>query len=101
MTDDSEPQRQALAAIWPEAQQLLCTFHVLQGFWTWLHEGKNRINKDHCQVLMYMLNQKQVSTASTKNLHLIQQQFCTPSFCSISTTTGYGDRSGQFAFKKN
>jgi len=24
----------------------------VQGFWTWLHEGKNRIRKDHRQVLI-------------------------------------------------
>lgn len=31
---------------------LLCVFHVLQAFWTWLHDGKNKINKEHRQVLM-------------------------------------------------
>lgn len=29
MTDNSEPQRQALAAVWPDTTQLLCVFHVL------------------------------------------------------------------------
>ena len=57
MTDDSESQRQALAAVWPDAQQLLCIFHVLQGFWTWLHEGKNRIAKEHRQVLMFKVKE--------------------------------------------
>ena len=57
MTDDSESQRQALAAIWPEATQLLCIFHVLQGFWTWLHEGKNKITKEHRQVLMSIVKE--------------------------------------------
>jgi len=52
MTDDSESQRQALAATWPKATMLLCTFHVLQSFWTWLHDGKNKIHKEHRQVLM-------------------------------------------------
>ena len=57
MTDDSESQRQALAAVWPEATQLLCIFHVLQGFWTWLHEGKNKITKEHRQVLMSIVKE--------------------------------------------
>ena len=52
MTDDSESQRQALTATWPKATMLLCTFHVLQSFWTWLHDGKNKIHKEHRQVLM-------------------------------------------------
>ena len=52
MTNDSESQRQALAAVWPKSTQLPCVFHVLQGFWTWLHEGKNKVRKEHRQVLM-------------------------------------------------
>jgi len=45
MTDDSESQRQALNATWPKATMLLCTFHMLQSFWTWLHDGKNKTHK--------------------------------------------------------
>ena len=52
MTDDSESQREALATAWPKATQLLCVFHVLQAFWTWLHEGKNKVRKEHRKVLM-------------------------------------------------
>ena len=52
MTDDSESQRQALATAWPKATQLFCVFHVQQAFWTWLHEGKNKVRKEHREVLM-------------------------------------------------
>ena len=52
MTDDSEAQRQALTATWPKSVNLLCVFHVLQSFWTWLHESKNNIRKEHRQPLM-------------------------------------------------
>ena len=52
MTDDSEAQRQALTAAWPKSFNLLCIFYVLQSFWTWLHEGKNNIRKEHRQPLM-------------------------------------------------
>ena len=43
MTDDSNTEKQALKAIWPNAIQLLCTFHFLQCRWTWLYEGRIRI----------------------------------------------------------
>ena len=52
MTDDSESQKQALTATWPKTKMLLCVFHVLQAFWTWLHDGKNKVHKEHRQVLM-------------------------------------------------
>jgi len=40
MIDDSTVEHAALASI------LLCTFHFLQRRWTWLYEGKNRIQKE-------------------------------------------------------
>ena len=40
MSDDSSSQSQAVTATWPEARQPPCVFHVLQSFWTWLHDGK-------------------------------------------------------------
>ena len=52
MSDDSLSQSQAIYATWPNAKQLLCVFHVLQSFWTWLHEGKNKVQAIHRQMLM-------------------------------------------------
>lgn len=46
MIDDSSAERGALSKCWPSACILLCTFHFLQRQWTWLHEGKNQIQKD-------------------------------------------------------
>ena len=45
MTDDCQAERNALSAVWPEARLLLCTFHVLQAVWRWLHNGKHGIDK--------------------------------------------------------
>ena len=47
MSDDSSSQSQAISATWPNAKQLLCVFHVLQSFWTWLHDGKNQVKAIH------------------------------------------------------
>ena len=46
MIDDSSAERGAITKCWPKACVLLCTFHFLQRQWTWLYEGKNKINKD-------------------------------------------------------
>ena len=52
MSDDSLSQSQAISATWPNTKQLLCVFHVLQSFWTWLHDGKNKVQAIHRQSLM-------------------------------------------------
>ena len=52
MSDDSSSQSLAVTATWPKARQLLCVFHVLQSFWTWLHDGKHHIAANHRQPLM-------------------------------------------------
>jgi len=52
MTDDSTSVKGALRNIWPDTQQLLCTFHFLQRRWTWLLEGTNKIqNEDRATLL--------------------------------------------------
>ncbi|GFR01670.1 SWIM-type domain-containing protein [Trichonephila clavata] len=40
MSDDSSAEKGALAAVWPEAKQLLCHFHVAQAEWRWLFSHK-------------------------------------------------------------
>lgn len=52
MTDDSAAERLALKQIWPSSRLLLCSFHVLQKEWGWLHEGKNNILKEKRLPLM-------------------------------------------------
>ncbi|CAB5377419.1 unnamed protein product [Rhizophagus irregularis] len=46
LTDDSSTERNALELCWPEGIRLLCSFHVLQAFWRWLHNSKHHINKE-------------------------------------------------------
>src|SRR4051812_41036594 len=46
MTDDSSAERNALEICWPQEIRLLCTFHILQAFWRWLHDSKHCINKE-------------------------------------------------------
>ncbi|KAF0293363.1 hypothetical protein FJT64_000941 [Amphibalanus amphitrite] len=57
MTDDCQAERNALSAVWPEARLLLCTFHVLQAVWRWLHNGKHGIDKQHRQAIMALAKQ--------------------------------------------
>ncbi|GFQ68056.1 SWIM-type domain-containing protein [Trichonephila clavata] len=40
MSDDSSAEEGALAAVWPEAKQLLYHFHVAQAEWRWLFSHK-------------------------------------------------------------
>ena len=45
MTDNCPEERDALSTVWPEAKLILCTFHILQQVWRWLHESKNGVDK--------------------------------------------------------
>ncbi|GFQ83454.1 SWIM-type domain-containing protein [Trichonephila clavata] len=40
MSNNSSAEKGALAAVWPEAKQLLCHFHVAQAEWCWLFSYK-------------------------------------------------------------
>ena len=43
MTDNCDELRDALGRTWPNATLILCTFHLLQQVWRWLHDRKNSI----------------------------------------------------------
>ena len=75
MTDDSSTEREALSKIWPNARLLLCIFHFLQGHWTWLHDGKNKIKNEHralltskVKELVYCKSEKDLNAAYTNLL---------------------------------
>ena len=53
MIDDSISERSAIEGAWPNAKVLLCTFHFLQICWTWLYDGKNRIDKNDQLIFIY------------------------------------------------
>ena len=55
MTDDSDAERHALSAAFPEAMPILCAFHALQALWRWLRDNKNSIKKDDRQHLFSFL----------------------------------------------
>ena len=57
MTDNCTPERKALAAVWPDAKQLLCVFHVLQQVWRWLLSSKNGVSKSDRRGLMAVAKQ--------------------------------------------
>ena len=52
MTDDASALREAMAAQWPKARRLLCTFHLLQSIWRWLWNAKNNIPLQDRQSIM-------------------------------------------------
>eukprot|EP00102_Acyrthosiphon_pisum_P018293 XP_008189990.1 PREDICTED: uncharacterized protein LOC103311926 [Acyrthosiphon pisum] len=68
MTDDSAAERSALKTLWPSSRLLLCSFHVLQKEWGWLHETKNMVLKEKRLPLMRMF-QKVLYAADEVNLN--------------------------------
>ena len=54
MTDDSDAERNALSAVWPNSVLLLCIFHVLQAQWTWLWDAKHGIAQTDKPALLLM-----------------------------------------------
>ncbi|KAE8741294.1 hypothetical protein FOCC_FOCC013182 [Frankliniella occidentalis] len=52
MTDNATPEKDALKAVWPDAEQLLCHFHVVQQQWTWLLTAKHNVEITERQLFM-------------------------------------------------
>ena len=52
MTDDSSVLRSSLSRSWPQAEILLCQFHVLQAFWIWLWDNHHCIAKADRPILL-------------------------------------------------
>ena len=48
MTDDSEAERNAFHAVWPESELLLCRFHLSQAVWRWLVKRNHNVEKEDC-----------------------------------------------------
>lgn len=57
LTDDSKSERESLKMTWPETTLLLCLFHYLQSWWTWLWEKKNGIEKKDKILIMNIVRQ--------------------------------------------
>ncbi len=52
MTDDSAAEKAALRAVFPQALQLLCHFHMLQAEWRWFMSAISGVAKTDRQELM-------------------------------------------------
>ncbi|XP_033098950.1 uncharacterized protein LOC117102680 [Anneissia japonica] len=78
MTDDCEAERTALANAFPEANIILCCFHVLQALWRWLWMGKNRIASTDRQHLFFLVK-SMVYADTVENLdHCFQEATADP-----------------------
>ena len=55
ITDDCAAERAALKAVWPNTTYLLCIFHYLQCWWSWLMESKQRIPKSERQPIFNLV----------------------------------------------
>ena len=52
MTDDDAAEKSGLSATWPESEQMICIFHVLQSLWRWLWNSSNGVKKEDRPILM-------------------------------------------------
>ncbi|KAL3192429.1 hypothetical protein MRX96_059070 [Rhipicephalus microplus] len=73
MTDNSAAEKAALLAVWPEATQLLCHFHVAQAEWHWLHASSNKISRDERRELMTAF-QKMMYASSVQDLEAATEE---------------------------
>ena len=55
ITDDSDAERAALRNVWPDTTFLLCIFHHLQSWWSWLWDAKHGIAKEDHQPIMLLV----------------------------------------------
>ena len=68
ITDDSSAERAALKTVWPNTTYLLCIFHYLQSWWSWLLESKQGISKEDRQPI-FNLVRRLVYVRSEASLH--------------------------------
>lgn len=55
MTDDSTAEREAIKNVYSQSKRLLCVFHVLNAYWRFLWNGKNKIELKDRPHLFYFL----------------------------------------------
>lgn len=70
MTDDSAAERNALQAVFPEANLLLCAFHILQAYWRFLWDSKTGVKKESRQQLFSFLK-SMLHATSQSNLESV------------------------------
>ena len=74
ITDDSSAERNALELCYPKRIRLLCTFHILQSFWRWLHDVKHHIRKEDCTSIMAKMK-KIIYAASSVEMDICYYEF--------------------------
>jgi hypothetical protein len=74
LTDDSSAERNALKLCYPKGICLLCTFHILQSFWRWLHDVKHHIRKEDRASIMAKMK-KIIYAASSVEMDTCYYEF--------------------------
>ncbi|CAB5379773.1 unnamed protein product [Rhizophagus irregularis] len=80
LTDDLSAERNVLELCWPKSIRLLCTFHVLQAFWRWLHNSKHYINKADREPIMQKIKEI-LYTPSDLKMHKYYCEFKQRFYC--------------------
>lgn len=78
LTDDSSTERNALGLCWSQAIRLLCTFHILQAFWRWIHDSKHNVKKNDRVSIMGKMKRilyAQSDLEMNSNYHEFKQLF--------------------------
>ena len=58
ITDDCDAERAALRNTWPDTTLLLCIFHYIQCWWTWLWNADHGIAKEDRQPIIEIVKKK-------------------------------------------
>lgn len=53
LTDNDLKEISAIEKVFPASKTLLCQFHMLKAFWSWLCDTKHSIQKDHRQEMYF------------------------------------------------
>ena len=70
MSDNASALKNALQNVWPKIRQLLCLFHLLAAFWTWVFVSKNQVktndrpkHMNNFKKVVYSASEKEVEEA--------------------------------------
>ena len=98
ITDDCDAERAALKNTWPDTVLLLCIFHYLQCWWSWLWDSKHCIAKQDCQPILYSLSESELLQRYNAIMKKTPDSY-TPSTLTLLqgwSSSGIADGSGPF-----
>ena len=101
ITDDCTAERAALHNTWPKMELLLCIFHYLQIWWSWLWDAKHGIATKDWQTIILLVKvysktefelEKRYSLLmkQTQQLHSYVPQFCKKTEAILVSQNGVG-----------